>query len=528
MKSTRKYRFVCVLFLWFLSANWSSCCLASEETSERLYVQGLVPFSEGDYSTALKRFQKAVDEPQPYALAVYYLGLTFGKLGEYNKAIPHFNKALTLLAREPLDKKGFLSAHLDLAAAYYHLERYKDGLYILEKAEEIDPDNGLTYYYRGLCYSGLKDYDAAIQSLNKAAELDTGLLAQQADYHRSHVHLAKGDFDNALEALQGIVETAPDTRLADIASDRIKQLSAQIQRKKPAKPWEIRFGIGGGYDSNVILDPNNAPGAGQISDEQDSGAIFKLGGTVDFWRRPSGYFTGNYDFYQSLHGTLKDYDVQAHHVQLTTGWSPDPVFNMGLQGGMNYYFLGSDKYLLEFSGMPFIGFFIHPDFYTQILYQYTDQDYLAPVFDKIRDGKRQEVSIREYFLMDQFDSYLSLGYRYDMEDPDSDAGDDFQYHGHSLELSVIVPTFWETILELGYTFHKRNYSFLNSRSNFNKKRDDSEHDFLVTLSKPLPFLESFDTYMEANISYRGTINNSNINIFEYDRHIVTVNLEFVY
>ncbi|RLA25123.1 MAG: hypothetical protein DRQ62_03445 [Gammaproteobacteria bacterium] len=528
MQSSRKYRFICILYLWFLSAIWSSCCLASEETSERLYVQGLVPFSQGDYITALKRFQKAANEPQPYGLAVYYLGLTFGKLGEYEKAIPHFNKALILLAREPIDKKGFLSAHWDMATAYYHLKRYTEGLAILKKAEEIDPDNGLTYYYQGLFYSSLNDYDAAIQSLNRAAELDTGILAQQADYHRSHVHLAKGEVDSAIEALQGIVAAAPDTKLAKNASDRISQLSAQIQRKKPEKPWEIRFGVGGGYDSNVILEPNGAPSAGQITGEQDSGATLELGGTVDFWRRPSSYFTGNYDFYQSLHGTLKDYDVQAHHAQLTAGWSPDPALNLGLQGGMNYYLLGNDKYLLEFSAMPFMGFFIQPDFYTQILYQFTSQDYLSPVFDKIRDGIRQEVSIREYFLMDQFDSYISLGYRYDMEDPDSDAGDDFQYHGHSVELSIIIPTLWETNLELGYNFHKRNYTFPNSRSNFTTARDDSEHDFLVILSKPLPFLENYDTYMEANISYRGTINNSNINIYEYDRNVVTVNLEFVY
>lgn len=528
MKSSRKYRYIQVLSLCLLSSLYCSHCIASEETSERLYVQGLIPFSVGDYSSALQIFQKAANESQPYGMAVYYLGLTFGKLGEYDNAISEFKRAVKLLDGEPINKRGFLQVHLDMVAAYYRLERYNAGLDILEKAIKIDPDNSLIYYYQGLCYSALENYDAAIQALSKAADLDSGYLGLQADYLRSDAHFAKGESAEALTILQRIVEQTADPELQETAKKRINQISGLAPRHKPEKPWEIRFGVGGGYDSNVILEPNNAPTATQITGEQDSGAIFKLGGTVDFWRIPEGYLSGNYDFYQSLHGSLKEYDVQAHRGQLTVGWSPAPVFNMGLEGGVNYYLLGNEKYLLEYSAMPFIGFYIHPKFYTQILYKFTYQDYLSPVFDKIRDGIRQEVSIKEYYLLNNFDSYISLGYRYDMENPDSVAGNDFQYNGHSVELNLLLPRFWETQLELGYQFHKRNYSFPNSRSGFSTARDDSEHDFLVSLTKPLPFLESFNTYMEASINYHATINNSNIDVFEYNRNVVTVNLEFVY
>ena len=57
---------------------------------------------------------------------------------------------------------------------------------------------------------------------------------------------------------------------------------------------------------------------------------------------------------------------------------------------------------------------------------------------------------------------------------------------------------------------------------FRERRIDNEHHFTVVASRPIL------DYLRVRLAYFGTINDSNQNQFQYDRHIASVSLEVRY
>lgn len=480
-----------ITVIWAPLQGW-----ASQEQSERLYTQGIIPFQEGRYEEALGLFQQAAVDEEPYHLAIYYLGVTYGKLGRYAEAVAPLEKALALMDTSPEPRPGLAFALQDLAVVYYHLGRYEESLRLLDKAEVAGPHNGRIHYYKGLCYVRLAQYAAARASLQRAT-------------------------------------AAPGSELSASTRDFINQITAQVQKKeREEKRWELRAGIESGFDSNVILQPDGGPVvSNQISDKDDLRLTFSAGGRFDLWRTPATYVAANYDFTQTIYPNISDFDVQAHRFRLTGAWSPVSDLTLGAEGGSNYFRLGNDDYLHELYGMPFLGYFAKPWIYTYLSYRLTDQNYLAnqlvPFFDSARDGLRHELGVRQYLLLGEekaFDRYVFVGYQYSRDNPSLKRGDDFQYTGNMAEVGGRTPLPWETSVELAYAFRNRDYAFANSLSRppFSRARNDDTHNILVILRKPLtPFLE-------VNVSYLSTINSSNSAVFEYHRHIASVGFQIVY
>jgi len=498
------------------------------EESERLYTEGLIYFRQGEetsrkvegageeqYKKALDLFKKAADKEPPYYLAVYYLGLTYGKLGQYEEAVPQLERTLKLLEKTPTPDQGFVrpglaAVHQDLAVAYYHVGRYEDALQQLQKAEEAlallpeakETDPSLIHYYRGLSNYRLAKYSDALASLEEA----------------------KKSADSRL----------PASTLALI--NKLIEQTQQLQRQD--KRWELRIGVGSGFDSNVTLEANSGPVFGQSTHKDDFRFTFSVDGRFDLWRTSSTYLISNYNFYQTVYTDISDFNLQAHHFHLTGGWNPHklPDLTLGVEGGTNYFRLGGDDYLHEIYGMPFLGYFARPWAYSYLSYRFSNENYLSTPFDPQQDGLYQELNVRQYFLLGEertFDQYLFVGYQYSMNNPSLTLGNDFQYQGNGAEAGVVVPalqrTRWETIVELSYLFSNEDYAFLNSRSSppFSRKRDDDTHRIFFRLRKPLPFF-SPAWNVEVYVSYLGTINDSNISVFKYNRHIGSLGFEVIY
>jgi Flp pilus assembly protein TadD len=496
-----------------IALSWSPLAWASQE-SQRLYTAGIIPFQAQRYEEALELFRQAVEaDPQDY-LAVYYLGVTQGKLGRPAESVPYLEKVLEL-------RPEFFPARQDLAVAYYHLQRYRDALRHLVEAQRARPQNGLIHYYKGLCYYRLAERTAAVTSLTRAAELEQ-FIRPKAHYYLGLTYLEEEKLAEALQAFQTAASESPDTNVAFSAVDFIREINEQLQRQRAEKPWELRLAVGSQFDSNVVLLPDRGPALGQITDEEDFRFTFSVGGRLDLWRTPSTYLMGDYNLYQTVHTDLDDFDLQAHLFRLIGGWSLSPSLNVGLEGGTNFFRVGDDDYLHEIYGMPFMGFFLRRWAYTYLSYRLTNENYLASFLDPARDGLGQTVAVRQYFLLEGFDRYFFLGYQYSIDNPSLHLGNDFQYKGNQAEVGMLTPAPFDTLVETTYFFRNEDYSFANSRTAFTRSRDDDVHDILVILRKKLT------SFLEINVSYLGRINNSNIGDFKYKRHIASLGFQVVF
>jgi hypothetical protein len=263
------------------------------------------------------------------------------------------------------------------------------------------------------------------------------------------------------------------------------------------------------------------------------------------------FLAGQYDFWQSLHSSLRDFDLQAHEFKLTVQGNPYayPSLILGAEGGTNFYRLGDQDYLHEIYGMPFLGLFEGSREkkwgYSDFSARFTNENYLLSFFDPARDGWVQEIAVRQYFLFDgdKFKNYLLVGYQYSYENPSLHLGNDFQHLGTHAEVGggITPPGLPDTELRLTYFFSNRDYTFANSRSGvlpvvlalssslsegrprFVRARNDDTHTIWAEFRQPLPFFAS-NFRLEMRVSYLATINDSNIDVFSYTRHIGSLGL----
>ena len=295
-----------------------------------------------------------------------------------------------------------------------------------------------------------------------------------------------------------------------------------VRNQDDKKRWELRLALGSQFDSNVILQAEDGPTLGTITDEDDFRFSLLAGGSIEFWRSPAGYFRGHYDFHQTLHDQIDDFDLQAHRPRLEVAWNATDDLELGLEGGYNWYRLGGDDYLRQLYARPFAAFFTGTSGYTEVFYEFTDQNYRADFFDPIRDGTLQEAGVRHYVMIQQFRRYLHFGYRYSEDDPDSADGNDFEVAAHQLDIGYHFPLRKKAFVEIGYAYRNEDYRFPISTDPQNRMRDDDIHELRIRYSQPLT------SFLTLNLEHLSRINNSSIEDFEYRRHIGSLTFEFVF
>jgi len=93
------------------------------------------------------------------------LGNDYYKIGEFDKAIEHYNKALEL-------RPDLLETYFNRGLAYTRKQMYDKAIEDLSKVIELNPNLAEAYYTRGLVYEYKQDYDRAIEDYNRALNVD--------------------------------------------------------------------------------------------------------------------------------------------------------------------------------------------------------------------------------------------------------------------------------------------------------------------------------------------------------------------
>ena len=192
-----------------------------ELTDKEHFQKGHDFFQQSNFNDAINEFNKAINLNPNYVDAYGDRGASKANIGEYEAAIIDYQKAEELGMNTSI-------LYSNLGYAYYKLKQPYNALPYLEKAIEIDSNNGYAYrwrgeikydkddnqgaaddytkailnnpiasnyFARGLAYYYLKDYNSAIEDMNKAIELSPN--ASQYYYDRGDAKDKISDFDGA-------------------------------------------------------------------------------------------------------------------------------------------------------------------------------------------------------------------------------------------------------------------------------------------------------------------------------------------
>jgi tetratricopeptide (TPR) repeat protein len=226
----------------------SSNVVAEKQLTDKDYFQkGSSLFQQSNFTDAIIQFDKAINLNPNYTEAYGDRGASKANLGQYEGAIADYQKA------EELGLKTSI-LYSNWGYAYYQLKQPDKAQTYLEKALEIDPNNGSAYrwrgdikydkndnkgaeqdytraissnpnasnyFARGLAFYYLKDYKKAIADMDKAIQLNPN--AAQYYFDRGDAKDMINDFDGACRDWQ----TAKDKGYS-VPDYKIKRCTPQI------------------------------------------------------------------------------------------------------------------------------------------------------------------------------------------------------------------------------------------------------------------------------------------------------------
>jgi tetratricopeptide (TPR) repeat protein len=191
------------------------------EDIEALVNSGRAYLEAGDYNEAIRVLEAAAEQAADNSDVHFLLGQAYNQSGELSKAADQFR---TVLEIEPESA----AAHHNLGVTYYQLQDLQSAVEEFEKALEIDPDDADTHYQLGAAYltlafsggapTSLADpelLEQATEEFQTALELREGM--PEALIGLGNVHLQQGDYSAAVDVLQQVIESVPDSREAHYA-----------------------------------------------------------------------------------------------------------------------------------------------------------------------------------------------------------------------------------------------------------------------------------------------------------------------
>ena len=496
--------------------------------SQALYARGLVAFDAGQWQQAYRLFDQAVQADGTDALALYYRGLTQARRGLRPAAIQDLEAALKLKPTLP-------RAALDLGIAYFDAAQYPQAKTWLERAHQQGAERFTAAFFLGLTLYRLGD-DSGAQTYLNEAKADPE-LRPSAQYYTGLALLRQGKTAAGRAELAQVTREQPQSEVGTAAQPYAGAEARQppsAASAQPKKPWSLYGELGFEYDSNVVIAPSDSSfkSAG-ISRQADGRAVLQAGGSYTLLDSDIGSLRAEYDFYQSVHFRLTEFDLQGHRVRLDAA-SPPGLISYGVSGTYDFYALDYQSFFQEALGTPWIAVAEGDAAATQLYYTVRGRDFFRQPYDPSRDAIDNAVGLRQYLALGSADRVLSFGYQFDAEQtlthgPNGQpivctptlqtsgcGGRDFDYKGNQFDAGVSLPILDVARAQLAYLFRLEDYQFPNSRLGFGPRRHDNEHQFVVALTHDLT------PHVALGLDYFGVINNSNVPDFDYDRNVVSV------
>ncbi len=389
------------------------------------------------------------------------------------------------------------------------LEQIRNGSYgsaleILKGLEKTIPDNFELYYNLGLAYKGLERYPEAENAFKRAISI-------APDVEETYLQIADllvrtGRCDEASDYIATLRKRSDDEILLKFADE----LEKGCRRK--GKPYYISVELGGQYDSNVILEPTIPLASTEKKEDYRAYLFLDAGGSLPVGKGLT--LSGSYDLYQSIHNALHDFDVRSHDLSVGLNYEISRYVSAGMDYSLVYTKVGEELY----SRLHRLGGTVEIDWKEGlnqgIFYYYTDTRYWeSPVFqgNAGRSGYEQMAGTYLSYSTARFGSEIG-GY---WKGVDADKSF-WEYDGFGVYGQVSFSSGGFTLL-LGAEYETNDYG--NEFPGLGVKREDRRQRY----SGEVRYAVSRNLSVIGGYSY--TYNDSNIELFEYERNIASLILK---
>jgi Tfp pilus assembly protein PilF len=464
------------------------------------FIRAQESVKEGDYKDAIKEFKLALKKMPASGEIYLHLGRAYNKVGEYELAQRHLTKA----AESGIKEEDIV---LDMGYSLRRLGYYEEAVGQYKSALKYKEIEGKAYIGLGYCNLKLKNYDEANRNLDKAMDLD-GSVAAKAKLYKGIIKYEQGNYDEALLDLEVSLAGYEDYETKASAKNYI---SAVKKIKRGERNYLFVASLSLLFDDNVMT--LNDSEVLSVSDKDDYGAVGYVRGIYHPIKNDVTTLFLGYMFYQKLYADLSDYNLQNHHAlfNYTTGFGDFGAFL--LRYDYNYYFLDGDRYFQKSNLKPALRINETKNAYLDINLTAGNKDYFsekALSSNNFGGGLKQTLESKSGMSL-----YLLLDYnKEDTKDKD------YEYTGLNLGLGFSHKCTKSTSVDLDAGYFMKDYD--NTHSIFFVKRDDDVITALFRIKKEI------SSSLSTSLRYDYTVNDSNIDYYDYTRNVVSLEVKYLY
>jgi hypothetical protein len=208
------------------------------------------------------------------------------------------------------------------------------------------------------------------------------------------------------------------------------------------------------------------------------------------------------------------------------------AYSAGAQAAYDFISLGNAPFIQRGIFSPYMTLIENSWNATTLLYRFQYKDFYhderaivqgtgSATSDDIQDAANNTIGWLHFFLFEKSRHYIKIGYQYDDENA---RGRNWDYRGHRLLAGFQYMLPWDVRFRYDLDYHWRFYDHKNTLHPDNTKsfvrRQDNEPIHLVGVAK------DFNLYvpLTVGVEYLYDRGHSNINLYDFSRHVVTMSV----
>lgn len=476
-----------------------------------LLQQGINQYKQENFEEAVEILVKVRAEQPESSLAAFFLGMAYKQVMDFPKSLDNFREAVGL---RPKIKEALveLIAVLQQLGGKQNLQEAEQWIAVAER-DNILPAR--VAFLKGLVLQKQGRNLDAVASFQKAKSLDDA-VAQSADFQSGLSFLKERQFKSAKQSLETAVLRDPQSDLASYARQYIDMVETRMFLERP---FRFTLGIFGGYDTNMVLKPTEAALAPGVTNEEAWVMNTSLRASYVPTLQGPWMFNAQYALSSGTYSkNTHTHDYIGHSITVTPGYNFGQ-FSLNLAVGYNYSSVRDPsykEYLQSFNAGPLVRIILKQDQILELFLGFHKNEYDKPplltVEDRNSEGPDAYVSWVWLFKKGAF-----FNARYSFADEDTD-GENWENESHRFSLSATFPLPYKINLQLTGALSRQD--FKNTHTIFGKTRKDKTYQGSIGITREL------FKHVNSVAQYSRFRDDSNIGIYDYERDVITVGVEY--
>ncbi len=376
---------------------------------------------------------------------------------------------------------------------------------LLEKALQIAPENTEASYYAAIAYSRAGRYKEAEALFSEAIQADGNAVSPYLEL--GSVYYMTSRCDKAEAFLSRFINLSDNPDLQKYAAGLIETCG----KEREGRPFRLAVTTGYQYDNNVILEPSD-PTAGEENKKADSKALVYITFGAGLWEKGAVKLKVDYNFYQSLHSQLNDFDLHYHKIRPLLEIYLSDMFKPSAGYSIEYTVLGGDRYSRVSTYFGKLATQLNRELSVEAVYEYKDEKYLySDSFqtNPSRTGFQNTLGIRQIYNLGNLSGEI-----YSLGDFKRAEVKYWAFNGYRTGAEVDYEIISPLSVIISGEVNIRHYR--DDFPGFQKKRFDKMHQFSLMLT----YLIS--ERVAVSITDTHTVNDSNLKDYDYKRNIMGI------